>query len=63
MEMINWSWLVLFFVQVALLASKGGHSLKDVIRRILGTVFTNQLMTSLNWNGQGNKVAYSKLFF
>jgi len=49
------------FVQVALLASKGGNGVKDVIRRILGTLFTNQFMTCLNWTGQGDKVAFSKL--
>jgi len=50
-------------VKIALLASKGGHNLKDVIRRILSTLFTNQLMTSFNWTGQGNKVAFGKLLF
>lgn len=46
---------------VLLLASKGGSSIKDVTRRIMATLLTNQFMANINWTGQGNKVAFGKL--
>jgi len=41
---------------VALMVSKGSHNLKDMTWHILSTVFTNQLMTTLNGLDKATKL-------
>jgi hypothetical protein len=46
---------------VAKLARKGGKTVRKAMEKILSSLLSNELMTSMNWTGACGKTAYSKL--
>uniref|UniRef100_A0AAY5KJW0 DUF4806 domain-containing protein n=1 Tax=Esox lucius TaxID=8010 RepID=A0AAY5KJW0_ESOLU len=46
---------------VAYLASRGGRNLKDSVKRIFQSLFTNNLAMGMNWTGSGQKVSFNSL--
>ncbi|KAJ7983686.1 hypothetical protein DPEC_G00374030 [Dallia pectoralis] len=46
---------------VTYLASRGGKNLKDSVKRIFQSLFTNHLSIQMNWTGSGQKVSFNNL--
>lgn len=51
----------MFFNQIVMLARQGGKSVRKITVNLLSFLFSNDLMTKMNWNGQGGKIAFCKL--
>jgi len=48
-------------LQVRFLAAKGGKTTKDSIRRMLSSLFSNDLSRLCNWTGLGQKISFKQL--
>lgn len=53
--------ILVFVLQVNILAVLGGKNTRDAVKRMLGRVMKRSVALKLNWTGAGGKVAFKSL--